>query len=189
MRRDDWLLAQLPVGMLEDDFFVRFVSLFQEVATTLLEQADGIDHVLDVTVAPDPLVRYLGSWIGADEIDPALAVEVQRRAVQTASRTLAWRGTRRGLQDFLEMLSRGPAEVVDSGGVWPEGAAPPSQPKVTLRVATTGGMTDADFLALVRDEVPAHVVAEVHVGERQIWPPPERSSTLALPQMQEEVSS
>ena len=27
MTRDDWLLAQLPIGMMEDDFFCRFVGL------------------------------------------------------------------------------------------------------------------------------------------------------------------
>ena len=52
MRREQWLLSQLPVGMVEDDFFVRFVSIFQDVATTLLDGADNIDNLVDVTVAP-----------------------------------------------------------------------------------------------------------------------------------------
>jgi phage tail-like protein len=185
MRRDDWLLAQLPVGMLDDDFFVRFVRMFQELATGLLDDADGIDHLLDVSVTPDEVVRWLGSWIGVDDVDPALPVELQRRTVATAAQTLAWRGTSRGLQQFLELLSRGPAQVEDTGGVYPEGTAPATAPHVVLRVAQTGGLTDTEFLALVRDEVPAHVVMEVFVGERRIWPLEVVSSTRALPQSTE----
>jgi hypothetical protein len=31
-------------------------------------------------------------------------------------------------------------------------------------------MPEADFVALVRDEVPAHVYAELYVGDRRAWP-------------------
>ncbi len=70
--QSDWLLNQLPVGMLDADFFVRFVSIFQELGGTLLEDADNIDNIADVTVAPDALVRWLGSWIGVG-VDRPLA--------------------------------------------------------------------------------------------------------------------
>lgn len=177
MRRDDWLVAQLPVGMVEDDFFVRFVSIFQDLSTTLLENVDNIDNVLDVTVAPDSMVRWLGSWIGADAVDPALPVGLQRVTVRTAARTLAWRGTRRGLVEFVELLSRGPATVTDTGGVYPEGGAPTDPPQVAICVESTGGMPEADFITLVRDQVPAHVYAEIFVGDRRIWPSlPQRAS-------------
>ena len=171
MRRDDWMLAQLPVGMLEDDFFVRFVSLFQEVATGLLEGADGIDDLLDVDVTPDAVVRWLGTWIGIDTIDPSLPVTLQRRTVKTASSTLAWRGTKRGLELFLSLISRGPVEVHDSGGVYAEGDAPSVPPTVDVRVATTGGMSQQDFVTLVLDQVPAQVVARIEVAGRLVWPP------------------
>jgi hypothetical protein len=52
MRRDDWLLHQLPVGMTEDDFLVRFVTIFQRVADTVVDQVDGVEHAFDPTVAP-----------------------------------------------------------------------------------------------------------------------------------------
>ena len=59
-RSPQWLLNQLPVGMLDGDFFVRFVSIFQELGATLLEDADNIEHLADVSVAPDAMVRWLG---------------------------------------------------------------------------------------------------------------------------------
>src|SRR5437763_1081784 len=84
-RRSDWLLGQLPMGMLDDDFFVRFVSIFQEVATTMLDDVDNLGNVVDVTVAPEPMVRWLGSWLGLSSIDPSLPHELQRRIVRESA--------------------------------------------------------------------------------------------------------
>ena len=173
-RNPDWLVHQLPVGMLDSDFFVRFVSIFQELASTLLDDADNIEHTVDVTVAPEPMVRWLGSWIGTDSIDPSLDDEVQRRIVAGAASTLTWRGTVRGLTQFLELVSGGPAAVEDGGGVWPDGGAPADTAWVRMHVESTGWLNERDFVALVRDEIPAHVYAELWVGPRRVWPPAEK---------------
>lgn len=168
-RDPHWMLNQMPVGMLDSEFFVQFLSLFQELGTSLLEGADNIENVVDPTVAPDAMVRWMGSWIGVDSVDPSLPVELQRMIVRSSARTMSWRGTRAGLEQFLEMTSGGPAQVVDGGGIWPEGGAPADPAYVRMTVASTGWLDEADFVALVRDEVPAHVRAELWIGERQVW--------------------
>jgi phage tail-like protein len=169
LRSPHWMVNQLPVGMTDADFFVRFVSIFQEVGRTLLEDADNIDNVVDVTVAPDAVVRWMGSWIGTESIDPSLDDELQRRIVAGAAASLTWRGTTNGLRRFLELASAGPAEVSDGGGVWRDGEAPADTAWVRMRVDSTGWLPEADFVELVRDEVPAHVRAELYVGDRRIW--------------------
>ena len=169
-RRDDWLVNQLPMGMVDDDFFVRFVRIFQAVATTIVEGVDNLEHIIDVTVAPAPVVRWLGTWLGVDDVDSALPHELQRRIVLQSSRVLAWRGTRRGLVDLLELISGAEVEVTDSGGVYVEGAAPYALPLVRIRVASTGWVPQGDFAALVRRELPANVHCEIHVGDHLIWP-------------------
>lgn len=176
-RSRQWLLNQLPVGMLDADFFVRFVSIFQELGGALLEDADNVERIVDVTVAPDAMVRWLGSWIGVESIDPSLDDAVQRRIVAGAATTLTWRGTVHGLQRFLELTSGGPAEVADGGGVWREGDAPTDTAWVRMRVDSTGWMPEHDFVDLVRDEVPAHVRAELFVGDRLVWASAEESDT------------
>lgn len=174
-RRSDWLIGQLPMGMLDDDFFVRFVSMFQEVATTLLDGADNIPNTVDVTVAPPELVRWLGSWLAIDSIDPSLPEELQRALVRAASRTLAWRGTRRGLEDYLEVLTGAPAEVTESGAVireLPDDDAPElERPRtVGIRVHSIGWLSEEDFVDLVADEIPANVQWSLHLDDRQLWP-------------------
>lgn len=193
MRRDDWLLAQLPVGMVEDDFFRRFVSIFQDVATTLLDGVDNIDYLADTTVNPEPMLQWMSQWIAAPGLDPTLPHDMQRQIIQTAGRMLVWRGTVHGLGQFLQLISGGPVTVEDGGGVYAEGEAPAETAWVRVRVPSTGWLTDEDFLRLVRDEVPAHVAAEIWVGDRRLWPPPEpvaATITLpALPVVHGEVSS
>jgi phage tail-like protein len=176
-RSPHWLLNQLPVGMLDADFFVRFVSIFQEIGSTLLEDADNIDNLVDVSVAPEPVVRWLGTWIGAESIDESLDDAVKRRIVAGAATTLTWRGTVHGLRRFLELTSGGPAEVEDGGGVWREGEAPADTAWVRMTVESTGWLDEADFVDLVRDEVPAHVRAELFVGDRRVWPADEEAMT------------
>ena len=63
-RSPTWMLDQLPVAMVEHDFFARFVSIFQELGTTLLEDADTVEHVPDVTLTPAGLLPYLAGWSG-----------------------------------------------------------------------------------------------------------------------------
>ena len=189
MRRPDWLLSQLPVGMVEDEFFVRFVSIFQEVATSIRDDADNIDNVVDVTVAPPSMVRWLASWIGVESVDPSLPDDVQRRLVRTAAETLVWRGTARGLQRYLSLISGGPALIEDSGGVFTEGGAPAVPTVVRMFVESTGWLAEDDFIALVRDEVPAHVTAELWVAGRRVWPARRMTRRASLPQLAEATTA
>ena len=188
VRRSDWLVGQLPVGMIDDGFFLRFVRLFQDLATGLLEGVDNIPNSVDVTVAPPSMVRWLGSWIGIDNIDSSLPVDLQRRIVEESAQILAWRGTRRGLVQWLELMTEGKVEVADSGGVYPAGEVGIRAAQVWIRVESTGWVPENDFVALLRDEIPANVAFEVHVRDRRLWPPAfqvgapsEGSQTLAPP--------
>ena len=168
--RGPWLIDQLPLAMLEDDFLVRFLGIFQELADSYMVQVDNIEHVVDTTVAPDRMVRALGAWIGVPPIDPSLPDEVQRRIVREHGQMLQWRGTALGLRHLLEMVTDAPAEITDSGGVFREGEAPDNPGHVRIRVESSGWTTEDDLLDLVRSELPASVSFELSVGERTIWP-------------------
>jgi phage tail-like protein len=124
----------MPMGMVEDEFFARFVGIFQNVATTLLDGVDNLENVVDVTVAPEPLVRWMGTWLAIGSIDSSLTHQLQRRIVRECAKILAWRGTKRGMVALLELMSLGPVTVEDSGGVFGEGGAPHAAPFVRMRV-------------------------------------------------------
>lgn len=166
-RHPRWLVDQLPVGMAQHDFFVRFVGIFQELSSTLLDDADMVEHVADVTVTPVPMLEALAAWIGVDSVDASLPEDLQRLLVRSSARSLARRGTADGLRDFVQMLSGGPATIDDGGGIWREGEAPNDVAWVRIEVENTGHLTDSEFVALLRDEVPAHVRVELWVAGRR----------------------
>ena len=169
-RSSDWLLRQLPYGMLSEDFFVRFVSIFQEEAGTLLQHAENLPYLADVDLTPTAMVRHMGEWLGLPGIDASYPPDAQRRILRTAAATLQWRGTVTGVTRMLELYSGGPVQVTEGGGVFHEGEAPDGPAWVVLEVESTGPLGERDLVALVLDEVPAQVHVEVRVAGRRVWP-------------------
>jgi phage tail-like protein len=169
-RRDDWLVHQLPVGMTDDDFFVRFVRIFQTVADSVLDHVDNMPHLFDVNVAPEALVRTIGSWMGVDWIDPSLPDHLQRRIVREYSAGLLWRGTKAGLVRLLELICEGVVVVEDSGGVYTGEDVPATAPFVRMTVPKPTWATEADLLRIVRSELPASVTFELIVDGRMAFP-------------------
>jgi len=167
-RDPDWMVNQLPVGMVQDDFFVRFVSIFQDVAATLLEDADNLEHIPDLTVTPTSMISLLGAWIGAEAVDASLPEDLQRSLLAKSGRAMSQRGTVEGIRQYLGMLSGGPVEVIDGGGIWPEGDAPPDVAWVRMQVQGTGHLSEDEFVRMVRHQVPAHVRAELFIGARRV---------------------
>jgi phage tail-like protein len=170
MRRDDWMTHQLPIGMVEDDFMFRFVSIFQRVADTVVHQIDTLPHMFDPTVAPEPMVRAMAEWLGVDWVDSSLDGRLQRRIVQEYSQLIQWRGTKRGLILLLELLSGGPVTVRDSGGIFPEGESPAAPPHVRLEVESAGWNGVKDLIRIVRSELPATVTFDLWVAGDRVWP-------------------
>ena len=184
MRRDDWLLHQLPVGMAEDDFLFRFVTIFQRVADTVTHQIDTLPHMFDPTVAPEPMVQAMASWLGIDWLDSSLDGRQQREIVLRYAELIQWRGTKRGLQQLLSLLSGGPATVKDSGGVFAEGEAPAAPPHVRLDIESAGWNSVPDLVRIVRDELPATVTFDLWIAGERVWPTTEVATarTGRLPQ-------
>jgi phage tail-like protein len=161
-----WLTRQLPVAMLQDDFLVRFTSIFEEVAGTLVDSVDTIGIAADLSITPDPFVHWLGSWIGAPADPEHDRHEVRERDwVRAQARVLSARGTRAGLAELLRELAGGQSvEVVDGGGVYREGWCPEGDTGwVRVRMPLPGGADPQDVLDLIRAEVPIGVDVELVV--------------------------
>lgn len=164
---------QLPACLAEDPFLRRFLGIFDALEATVEVQVGGIEHVVDVAVAPDHMVRWLGGWLGIDDIDPSTPVDRQREWVREMGRLMWWRGTRAGVEGMVRLATGEEVTVTDSGGVWRQGEAPATQPRhVRVLVNSVGWTTEDYLLALLHRELPAEVTYELRVGGRQVWPRP-----------------
>ncbi len=171
------LAGQLPGVLADDAFLSRFVGIFDELNDSVQAGVDVVEHVVDPTVSPPTLVRWLGGWLGVESIDPSAPELDQRIRVMVVGQLLWWRGTATGLRGLLGLLTDGPVEVSDSGGVFARDMAPPNSHTVSVRVSREGRTTDEHLLAVVRAEVPADVSFELTVGDRVLWPPAARRSS------------
>lgn len=168
--RHGWLVGNLPVVMQEDDLLTRFVTIFEEISTTVRHAVVSTDTAADLTIAPPRMVRYMGSWLGATGLDHGSDVAQQRAIVAATGATMAQRGTAHALADVLRAVTGGDVEVRDSGGVYRAGEAPRHPAAVEVRAEHAGHLRPSDLVALVRDEVPAHVQLTIWIGEEQAWP-------------------
>jgi phage tail-like protein len=172
MRRDDWLVHQLPVGMTEDDFLRRFLSIFQSLGDTVLEQIDVIDRQFDPTDAPATMVREMGRWIGLEWLDSSHSDEIQRQAVLEYAQLLRWRGTRRGMEALLRFMSGGGDVLIDdTGGIYAEGEAPREAPHVRMAMSDSILAETDDVVRIIRSELPASVTFQLAIGGEVVWPP------------------
>jgi phage tail-like protein len=180
-----WLAQQLPVAMLQDEFLVRFVAIFEEVAGTLVHSVDTIGGSADLSITPDSFVPWLGSWIDATadprREDPDSAAE--RDWIRAQASTLAVRGTLPGLERVLRELSGGhPVQISDSGGIYREGQCPPDAGDwVRVQLPLAEGISTEDVLALIRAEVPVGVGVDLVA-----LPLPGTGSSPLIPQQRDE---
>jgi phage tail-like protein len=167
-----WLVGQLPVGMRDDDLLVRLTTIFERVGATLRAGADATELVADHRVTSAAMLQYLSTWTGLSVLDPELPVLRQRAVVRAISRSVPRRGTVAALRTLLEAITEAPVEILEPGGVFREGEAPDHDGRIEVRVRGTGHLTSEELVALVRDEVPAHLALRLVVlgegGDRAV---------------------
>ena len=168
MTAGGWLVDQLPGCFAGDDFLRRFMGLFQELADGLRRRIDGIEHAVDVDVAPPVFVRWMGGWLGVTSIDPSVPASRQRELVVGFGGLLVRRGTRAGLRQALELVTGGPVQVRDPGAIVREGDPPPPAGPVRIELAGPGTVSEADVLAVIEDWLPVAATAELWIGARRV---------------------
>ncbi len=165
-----WLVAQLPRVLQQDRFTRRFVGVFEGIADSVRTEIDALEYYLDVDTAPSEFVRWLGSWLQVT-VDASMSDERQREVVRAAGVYYARRGTTSGLQGLLEAITASDVRIVDGGGTWAEGQAPPNPGRILVRVEETGGMREGHLYRLIAAEIPIGVTFELRLGDRTIDPP------------------
>lgn len=169
----------LPAMYDDDDFAQRLTGALDEVVAPLHLTLDNLAAHLDPWLAPLDVVRWLGTWVGADEWSPALPEAALRSGVAHAVDRHGTRGTARGLVSEVVRLTGCPGHTVrveDSGGVlWsavPTQSAPadhrvPDRWTVAVRIRATEDVlraVDAASLAeALAPSLPAHVTVNVVV--------------------------
>lgn len=160
---------ELPGLFHDDDFTQRFCAALDDVLAPVFLTLDAIEAYVDPWLAPDDFLTWLSEWLGI-EIEEDLAEDRKRAMVARAAHLYGWAGTAKGIADLVETYTGVRPEVVDTGGAsWssaPGGDLPGSPVMgltVTLRVGDPAVIDTERVQRMLRQTLPAHIVATLEV--------------------------
>ena len=96
----------------QTDQFRRFLFLFQHLMTTVTDRIDQIPALTDPMTADARFLPWIASWVGF-ELDESLPVHQQRELVKRSIRLYRTRGTRRGVEEMIEVLTGTKVQIVE----------------------------------------------------------------------------
>lgn len=105
-------LRHLPELYESDDLMGRFLMLFESFWGPIETQIDNVYGYFDPALTPPDFLRWLASWFDL-ALNARLPAERQRRLVREAAPLYRRRGTRQGLQRYLELYTGGEVHIVE----------------------------------------------------------------------------
>ncbi len=151
-------LRYLPTLYQDSDFMGRFLCIFEALALPVGEILENQAYYFDPRLAPPDFLPWLATWIdlALDENWP----EAQRRAlIHSGMELYRWRGTRKGLAEYLRLYAGVEPEIVEH---FTQAEGGPYRFTVVLR--TTGAQVDeARVRRIIEAEKPAHTAYTLRI--------------------------
>ena len=97
-------LQYLPAVYQDDEFMTQFLLIFESIMKPLENSIDNLDLYLDPRMIPEPLLPWLASWLDL-ALDPTWLVNRRRELVKFGAELYRWRGTKRGLSEYLRIYT------------------------------------------------------------------------------------
>lgn len=164
-------LQYLPALYREHDFVGRFLCIFEDILQPLEGIIDKMHLYLDPGTAPESFLPWLASWVGL-VLDDRWPEDKRRELIKSAAELYRWRGTRRGLSQYLEIYTGVAPEIIEPAPAAPviatgeEQKNTPSQPRAAgikqhcfTVVLNLGKDTDIDtdiICNIIEIQKPAH---------------------------------
>ena len=103
-------IEYLPALYRDDEFMEQFLLIFESIMKPLENQVDSLALYLDPLVTAEPLLPWLAFWVDLS-LDPSWPLERRRELVKSAATLYRWRGTRRGLSEYLRIYTGSVPEI------------------------------------------------------------------------------
>jgi len=105
-------LEYLPALFRSDEFMGRFLLIFESILKPIENTVNNAALYFDSQMTPEPLLNWLASWIDLT-LDPTWPEEKRRELVKSAAELYRWRGTKRGLTEYLRIYTGTIPEVTE----------------------------------------------------------------------------
>ncbi len=98
------LLDYLPASFRDDPLMGQFLLIFESILNPIEYTVDNMALFFDPRMTPESVLPWLASWVDL-VLDPSWPLERRRELVKNASDLYRWRGTRRGLSEYLRIYT------------------------------------------------------------------------------------
>jgi phage tail-like protein len=106
------LLDYLPSVYGEDPLMARFLLIFEDILDPIENTVCNLPLYFDPLITPEPILPWLASWLDLS-LDPTWPLERRRELVKSAAELYRWRGTRRGLVEFLRIYTGRISQIIE----------------------------------------------------------------------------
>jgi phage tail-like protein len=128
----------------QDELMGRFLMLFESFWAPIEGQIDGIPNYFDPALTPIKLLPWLASWVDLT-LDDHWPEAKRRQLLKAAVALYRKRGTRRGLQEYLEIYTGAQVQISEHGAhnflLGPEARLGPGVALGTLNMPHTFSVT------------------------------------------------
>jgi phage tail-like protein len=129
--------------------------IFEHLLTPLDRQIENLHYYLDPRLAPPDFLPWLASWLGL-VLDERWPEGQRRELIRSAVELYEWRGTRRGLSEFVRLYTGYTPEIVEpSVGKKPQ-ADQAHRFVVRVKTAEPDHVNRELLMSIIDLEKPAH---------------------------------
>ncbi len=170
-------LKYLPGIYSQDDFMGRFLMIFESILGPLEGMVDNVAYYFDPGTTPPELLPWLAGWVDL-VLDERWPLERRRALVKSAVQLWRWRGTRRGLKEYLRVYTGVEPKITeDCGGIplgqnarlgWNTvlGGGHQFTFDVTLELEDPGAVNVEHLKAIIEAEKPAHAAYRLSIVKK-----------------------
>jgi len=97
-------LEYLPALYRDDEFMGRFLLIFESIMKPIENTTSNLNLYFDPLLTPEPLLPWLSAWLDL-VLDPTWPIEKHRELVKHCVELYRWRGTKRGLSEYLRIYT------------------------------------------------------------------------------------
>jgi phage tail-like protein len=112
VRPESSYLQYLPGLYRDDEFMGQFLLIFEDIMKPLENTVDNLALYFDPRITPESLLQWLASWADL-ALDPTWPIERRRELVSSAAELYRWRGTKRGLTEYLRIYTGSIPEIAE----------------------------------------------------------------------------
>jgi phage tail-like protein len=105
-------LQYLPPLYRDDEFMGKYLLIYEDTMKSLENSVNNMALYFDPLLTPESLLSWLAFWMDL-VLDSTWPLERRRELVKSAGELYRWRGTKRGLTDYLRIYTGSVPEILE----------------------------------------------------------------------------